>query len=143
MTDLADLPPLPPMALSSDSQAGPTLVLSGHGEDLAAGRTDLADLSPLQPLALSRTTLASPTKPSLTLAGPTQAGPALFPSGPVEDLVAGVTVLMAGLVALAWAFRLDASEGQVLVAASTSFTLLAPAATCVLLRSASRRARLQ
>jgi hypothetical protein len=90
--------------------------------------TDLAHLPPLPPLA-SR--------------GADQAGPTVFPSKHGEDLVAAITVLMAGLVALAWALRLDTSEGQVLVAAATSFTLLAPAVTCTILRSAIRHARLQ
>ncbi|MEP7192259.1 MAG: hypothetical protein ABI903_05285 [Actinomycetota bacterium] len=146
MTDLAHLPPLPPIGLSpisqasstsqassisqasSTSQAGPELFPSGHGDDRVTGMTGMTgfdDLPPLHPAALSRTHQASPT---------------LLPSRHAEDLAAGTTVLMAGLVALAWALRLDPTDGQVLVAACTSFTLLAPLATCTLMRSARRRA---
>jgi hypothetical protein len=138
MTDLAHLPPLPPLASRGADQDGPTVFPSKQGEDPVAGRIDLAQLPPLRPNALGRTKKASTKKASST-----QAGPTLFPSKHGEDLVAAVTVLMAGLVALAWALRLDTSEGQVLVAAATSFTLLAPAVTCTILRSAIRHARLQ
>jgi hypothetical protein len=133
MTDLAHLPPLPPIGLSPTSQADTTVFPSGPGGDLVAGMTDLAHLPPLHPVALCRTSQASPS----------QASPTQVPSGRGQNLGASMTVLMAGLVALAWALRLDPSDGQVLVAVSASFTLLAPVATCTFLRSASRRARLQ
>jgi hypothetical protein len=132
MTDLAHLPPLPPIARSRANLERPTLIPSGHDEDLATGMTDLAHLPPLHPMALRRTNQAGPTN---------LARRALFPSGHGEDLAAGTTVLMAGLVALAWALRLDPTDGQVLVAASASFTLVAPVAIFTLLRSASHRSR--
>jgi hypothetical protein len=143
MTDLAHLPPLPPLASRGADQDGPTVFPSKQGEDPVAGRIDLAQLPPLRPNALGRTKKASTKKASTKKASSTQAGPTVFPSKQGEDLVAAITVLMAGLVALAWALRLDTSGGQVLVAAATSFTLLAPAVTCTILRSAIRHARLQ
>jgi hypothetical protein len=138
MTDLAHLPPLPPIGLSPSSQADTTALLSGHGGDLAAGITDLADLPPLHPVALSRTDRVSPTQASPTLVSPGAVSPTQVRSGRGQSLGASMTVLTAGLGALAWALRMDPSDGQVLVAVSASFTLLAPVATCTLLRSASR-----
>ena len=55
------------------------------------------------------------------------------------DLLAALTATFAGLSALTWAQHFDVTEGQVFVSAATTFTILAPASTYLVLRHRLRR----